>query len=98
VHLKPTYRITCRQGYILTDANGRIIEDHVGRHYKCEPHDGWRILGFSRAFSSAPLITLDAAASGAPLGSGYVHDLDHGTHRVWGNPDYRRVVKVERIL
>jgi hypothetical protein len=27
---------------------------------------------------------------GANIGQGWVHDLDHGTHRIWGSPTGHR--------
>jgi hypothetical protein len=91
------YRITCKSGYVITDDEGRIMEDHVGRHYVCAPHDGWRIIGFTRRHHSAQIIGLTAAAHGADIGQGWVHDIDHGTRRMWAMPKDRRAVKVEAI-
>ena len=91
------YRIICKGGYVLTDAEGNIAEDHLGRDYVCEPAPDWRIVGFSTRFNAYRLISLAQAADGEPLGQGWVHDVDHGTRRLWGMPKDRRAVRVERI-
>lgn len=91
------YRIDCKLGHVITDDAGRIAEDHVGRSYVCEPHEGWMIVGFTTRLNAHHVITLAQAAEGADIGQGWVHDLDHGTHRMWGHPSYRRAVKVTRI-
>ena len=91
------YRITCKLGYVITDDNGNIAEDHVGRDYVRTPDESWRIVGISRRHHSRDLISLATAANGADIGQGWIHDIDHGTRRMWGMPTYRRAVKVERI-
>src|SRR5687767_13366987 len=89
--------------YVMTLKNGsrwRLAADG-GVLYDGERHmsfDGehWRIIGFTRRHLGGPLITLDAAVNGADLGQGWIHDLDHGTRRMWGMPKHHRVVRVER--
>jgi len=93
----PGYRITCKQGYVLTDLAGNIAEDHVGRDYVRVPANDWRIVGIATRANSQRVISLAAAADGESIGQGWIHDLDHGTRRMWGHPSYRRAIKVERI-
>lgn len=88
------YRITCVSGYVLTDDDGNIAEDHVGRDYVRTPDPSWRIVGFTRRHHSHRIITLAQAAAGTDIGQGWVHDVDHGTRRMWGHPSYRRAVRV----
>ena len=89
------YRITLKVGYVLTDSQGCIIEDHsAGRAYKRSPTEDWRILGISKRHHSREIIPLAAAASGADIGQGWVHDMDHGTHRMWAMPPNRRAIRV----
>jgi hypothetical protein len=90
------YRITLKSGYILTDINGRITLDAAGRHYECAPRDDWKIVGIGKRHHSAFLVSLAQAAAGESIGQGWVHDVDHGTHRMWAMPTSRRAVKVEK--
>lgn len=92
------YWISCKDGHVITDDKGNILEDHVGRHYvRPIPDASWRIVGFARRFNAHSLVTLAEAAEGADLGHGFVHDEDHGTRRVWMQPMGRRVLSVTRI-
>ena len=91
------YRIECKLGYVITDDAGNITEDHCGRHYTRVADPSWCIVGFTRRHHSRHMITLAEAANGADFGQGWVHDVDHGTRRMWGMPAYRRAVKVTRI-
>ncbi len=50
---------------------------------------GWKILGFGKRVHSNHLVTLSQAANGIDFGQGWVHDLDHGTHRMWGSAGKR---------
>lgn len=89
------YRIRLKSfQYFDVDDAGRVMYDSE-RGYRCEPHDGWKILGFSRRHHSYHLVTLEQASTGADLGHGFVHDLDHGTQRMWAHPSDQRATKVE---
>lgn len=57
----------------------------------------WKILGFTKRHHSREIISLAEAANGADLGQGWVHDLDHGTHRIWCQPSNHRAVSVREI-
>lgn len=76
------------------DEQGRVCYDG-SRGMRFSPHDSWRILGFSTRHNANRIISLAEAAAGASIGQGWVHDLDHGTHRMWGSPSWRRAAKVE---
>ena len=93
------YRITLKIGHVDTDDAGRIVHDYsAGRNYRCEPRDDWRILGIATRHHSRMFSTLAAcAADPARIGQGWIHDSDHGTHRLWGMPLSNRAVKVEQI-
>lgn len=92
------FRIALKAGHVDTDARGRIVHDYsAGRNYRCAPHDSWRIVGIATRHLSRALVSLAEAADGASIGQGWVHDLDHGTHRTWCMPRSNRAVKVRRI-
>ena len=95
-----TYTIHCKAGYATTDEAGNLLEDHVGRHYVRSNIDvaagTWRILGIGKRAHSAHLVSLADAANGADIGQGWIHDLDHGSHRMWCNPSSRRATRVTR--
>jgi hypothetical protein len=95
--MKPVYRLICKRGYFDLAANGEILYDSE-RNYRRPGNDGheWKVIGFGTRHNSNQIITLEAAANGADIGQGWVHDRDHGTHRMWGMPTYRRAVKVVR--
>ncbi len=90
------YGIHLKSGYVDTDSRGRITYDSR-RNYSCEPHDGWLILGISTRHNSNCIVSLERAANGESIGQGWIHDLDHGTHRIWGMPKTDRAVRVERL-
>ena len=93
------YRIILKNGAVFdTDAAGNILLDGE-RNMRFDPASGheWRILGFTTRHNAHRVIDLEAAASGEDIGHGWVHDMDHGTHRVWGSPAWRRAVRVERF-
>ena len=77
--------------------DGAVVYDGTRGMRFGEGTDTWRILGFSTRHHARRVITLPEAADGAELGQGWVHDLDHGTHRLWGMPVTKRVVKVWRV-
>jgi len=78
----------------LVAENGRILYD--GDRNMGPFSEEWRIIGFTTRHNARRLITLQEAADGMPIGQGWVHDLDHGTHRMWAMPLYRRAVRVIR--
>ncbi|KKN03935.1 hypothetical protein LCGC14_1102800 [marine sediment metagenome] len=90
------YKIMCKSGYVLTDEAGQIRTDAVGRYYRRQPGPDWRILGLTTRHHAHQIITLAEAADGAWIGQGWIHDMDHGTHRTWSLPRGRRAVRVER--
>lgn len=57
----------------------------------------WIILGATTRWNARHIVTLAELADGADFGQGWIHDLDHGTHRVWGNPSSRRLKSVYRV-
>ncbi len=87
------YLMTLKGGaqWTLAD-NGRIEWD--GTRKQGAFSDDWRIIGFTRRHHSARIISLAAAAGGEDIGQGWVHDIDHGTHRMWCMPKSQRAVKV----
>lgn len=92
------YRLTLKHGYVIVDDSKRIARDvNTGRDYRCIPSDNWYIVGIGTRANARDLVLLAAAADGANIGQGWVHDVDHGTRRMWVMPRHRRVVKVERI-
>jgi hypothetical protein len=91
------YRIVLKDGSaIVTDPDGNIALDGT-RNYRREPTADWRIVGIGTRHMSTRLVSLDAAADGEPIGQGWVHDLDHGAHRMWAMPRTHRAIRVERI-
>lgn len=93
------YRLTLKQGaYVITDDSKRIVRDvDTARDYRRVPSDTWYIIGIGRRHHSRELISLASASDGADIGQGWIHDIDHGTHRMWCMPKHRRVTKVERV-
>lgn len=93
------YRLTLKHGaYVITDDSKRIVRlIDTSRDYRRMPSDTWYIVGIGRRHNSRDLVSLSAAADGADIGQGWVHDIDHGTHRMWTMPKHQRVMKVERI-
>ena len=90
------YILTTRDGGRFTlSASGAILKDHDrGLEFSGE---SWRILGFTKRHHSRDIIPIEAAARGEDIGQGWVHDLDHGTHRMWGHPTGRRAVSVRPV-
>lgn len=92
------YRIRLKDGYVDTDAHGQVIRfSNNGRTYCKRPSATWMILGIGTRHTSRHLVSLSAAAGGASIGQGWVHDRDHGTHRMWAMPTSRRAVSVEAM-
>ncbi len=92
-------------GYAMTLKNGDIywldesgtVEARSDGPKDWEYSGRWIILGFSKRIHSHSWIKLGAAADGANIGQGWVHDLDHGTHRLWASPTGRRVQSIRRV-
>lgn len=78
-----------------TDDAGRITDRTDGPR-GFEYSGRWQIIGIGKRHHSRRLITLAAAANGADIGQGWVHDIDHGYHRMWGGGD-RRIASVSRV-
>lgn len=93
---KPVYRMTTKgHDYYLLDQDGGILRDGSrGMEFSGE---NWKIIGLTTRFNSSHIITLQEAINGVNIGQGWVHDLDHGTHRMWGSPSTRRAIKIETL-
>lgn len=77
-----------------------VLHTHNGNAYYVDEHGymlarsngprgwaygkGWQIVGLAKRWNARMSITLTDAASGVDFGHGYVHDIDHGTRRIWG--------------
>lgn len=84
--------ITTRGNYYTLDDEGRVTarsNGPEGWNYSGK----WQIIGIGKRVHSARLISLEDAAQGADFGQGWVHDLDHGTHRMWGMERIRSIVQ-----
>ncbi len=93
-----TYRIRLRDmSHYDVDADGNILHDAF-RHLHFAPDGQWRILGFTTRHNAHHIITLAEASDGKSIGQGWIHDLDHGTHRMWASPKYHRAESVTRIV
>lgn len=92
------YCMTVKNGayYYLTE-NGGILWDGTRDMAFEAPHDSWRVIGFTTRHNGNRIITLAEAANGEDIGQGWVHDLDHGTHRMWAMPKYLRARKIIRL-
>jgi hypothetical protein len=83
--------ILARDGAVLSRTNGPSGWDYA---------HGWHIIGFGTRANSRHLVSLDEAADGVDTGQGWVHDLDHGTRRMWaggGEPSSERLASLTRI-
>lgn len=74
------YRL--RENGAVVDVNNRGTWEYFGK---------WVILGFGKRYHSRHIISLEDTLKGADTGQGWVHDLDHGTHRIWASPTNRRL-------
>lgn len=89
-----TYILTTTRGarYEL-DAHGAVLarsDGPAGWEYSGR----WVILGAATRHNAHAIVSVaDIARDGIP-GQGWIHDLDHGTHRVWGNERMRSLRKV----
>ncbi len=75
-------------GNVLARSDGPQGWDYSGK---------WRILGFTTRHHSRHIITLADALAGADVGQGWIHDLDHGSHRMWGSPTGRRLASLAKV-
>ena len=93
-----TYEMRLKDGSTWTISSNCDILHDGSRHMDFAGLGTWKILGFTKRAHSHRIISLGEAANGADLGQGWVHDLDHGTHRIWCQPSNRRVVSVCRVV
>ena len=63
-------------GRVLGRSNGPQGWDYSGK---------WIILGAAMRHHSRRIMALAAITADGVPGHGIIHDLDHGTRRVWGN-------------
>lgn len=91
------YVLTLKNGeqYTLAD-NGAVIDRTDGPR-GWDYSGQWLILGFTKRHHSARMVSLAAAAAGADIGQGWVHDLDHGHRRMWAMPTDRRAKAVRHV-
>lgn len=94
---KASYEMHLKNGSVwYLDSDGGVLWDGDRSMGWESPHSTWRIIGFSTRHHSRDVISL-ADSPVANLGQGWIHDLDHGAHRLWGAPSDRKVSKVYRI-
>src|SRR5689334_20201957 len=80
----PAYLMTTtRRTLYVLDANGNVLARSNGP--RGWTYSGkWTILGATTRHLARRIVPLaDIARDGVP-GQGWLHDLDHGTHRLWG--------------
>lgn len=81
--------------YIL-DLDGQVLQRSDGP--QGHSYSGqWRIIGFTRRSNAHQIITLQEVLAGENFGQGWIHDVDHGTRRMWGHPTGRRLARLDRI-
>ena len=86
----PYYKLTLRDGtrYVLAEGGEVLARSNGPRGWNYSGE--WIVLGFTTRHNAHRIISLADALAGANIGQGWVHDLDHGTHRMWGSPTGRR--------
>jgi hypothetical protein len=92
--LKHTYTLTIKGGaqfHLASD--GTILWDG---ERNMGPFSDWRVFGFSTRLNANRVVPLAQAAAGESIGQGWIHDLDHGTHRLWCMPRHHRAVSLVR--
>lgn len=91
-----TYRMETKghDYYLLAEDGGILRDGSRGMEFSGE---NWKIIGFTTRHNSSHIITLQEAIDGASIGQGWVHDLDHGAHRMWAAPSTRRAVSITRL-
>lgn len=82
-----TIRTTGGQTYWTDDAGYVLARTDGPRGFTYGK--GWQIVGASTRHNSRAIIRLADIVAGADFGQGWVHDIDHGTHRVWGGGSRR---------
>lgn len=89
------YVIRTSQGNTYnTDDNGAVISRSNGPE-GWDYGQNWVILGTSTRHNAHHVNRLaDVAADAGLLGQGWVHDVDHGQRRMWGN---ERAVSVQKV-
>ena len=93
----PVFRMTLKDRTTYTLArDGAVLARSDGPNGWQYAH-GWHIVGFGTRMQSQSLVTLSEAADGADTGQGWVHDLDHGTYRMWSMPSGHRLARIERL-
>lgn len=90
------YRITLKNGHVYTtDDHGNVISRTDGpRNW---PYSNWRIIGFTTRHNARRIVSLADAVNGAPCGQGWIHDIDHGTRRMWAHPTTQRLRSIVHI-
>lgn len=86
----PKYELTLKDGTRYTLAESGAVLDRSDGPRGWNYSGKWIILGFSKRAHSRRVISLQSAMGGEDVGQGWVHDLDHGTHRMWGSPTGHR--------
>lgn len=89
---RPYYIMWTYAGAYVLAKDGTILYDQT-RNYRSDSGQ-WRVIGISKRHHSHAMVSLEDAANGANIGQGWVHDLDHGTHRMWCMPKSSRATSV----
>lgn len=90
------YKLTTKHGdHFYLEHTGQVIatSDRPGYIYSGE----WVILGVTTRHNAHRIISLSELLEGTDPGHGWIHDVDHGTHRVWGHPSDRRFASLVYI-
>jgi hypothetical protein len=82
-----TIYVLAENGAVLSRSNGPKGWDYSGK---------WVILGATTRFNARAIIGLSEIAENGIPGQGWIHDLDHGTHRSWGSERMRSLQIIER--
>jgi hypothetical protein len=93
----PAYILTLHDRTVYTLArDGAVLARTDGPNGWNYAHR-WHITGFGTRPNSGHLVSVEDAANGADIGQGWVHDLDHGTHRMWASPSTQRAASVRPV-
>ena len=93
--MQATYELRTKNSRFYLGDDGTVLFDF---ERNMGPFSGeWRIIGIGTRANSSCLVSLADAANGESIGQGWIHDIDHGTHRLWGMPTTRRAVSVTRL-
>jgi hypothetical protein len=90
-------KMTLKNGAVYTLTDEGAVTDRSDGPRDWDYSGKWIITGFSTRFNSRAIIPLESVLRGAPVGHGFIHDLDHGTRRMWANPTGRRLARLERV-